>query len=242
MWHLSTSDPIISNIIDTNQWYFSTPAVALVRQTRSSGGDAPSARVRLNSSQTPIGRRLRGVQPAQEYAPAGDPPNSDDLIEGLFREHYPKVVGMLTRLTGDRGRAEELASDAFCKLSGRRRILEHENLTAWLYRAATNAGLDALRSNARRKRREQNAKPTGAGAAEDALQGILRAERCRRVRLILGGLKARDAQLLLLRAEGLAYRELADVLGIHPGSVGTLLARAEAEFERKYRARYGEEV
>jgi DNA-directed RNA polymerase specialized sigma24 family protein len=47
---------------------------------------------------------------------------------------------------------------------------------------------------------------------------------------------------LLLRADGLAYRDLAESLGIHPGSVGTLLARAEAEFERRYRARHGEEV
>jgi DNA-directed RNA polymerase specialized sigma24 family protein len=38
----------------------------------------------------------------------------------------------------------------------------------------------------------------------------------------------------------LAYRELAEALGIQPGSVGTLLARAEAEFERRFRARYGE--
>jgi len=182
------------------------------------------------------------VQPARDYAPAESPADTDDLIEGLFREHYPKVVGMLTRLTGDRGQAEELASDAFCKLSGRRGLLDHENPTAWLYRAATNAGLDALRSNARRKRREENAEPTGAGAAEDALQGMLRAERCQRVRQILGGLKPRDAQLLLLRANGLAYRELAETLGILPNSIGTLLARAEAEFERKYRARYGEEV
>ena len=45
----------------------------------------------------------------------------------------------------------------------------------------------------------------------------------------------------MLRAEGLAYKELAEALGIHSGSVGTLLARAEAEFERRYRSRYGEE-
>jgi len=196
----------------------------------------------LFSSQTPWGRRLRDVHPARDYAPADNPPDTDDLIEGLFREHYPKIVGMLTRLMGDRGQAEELASDTFCKLSGRRGGLDHENLTAWLYRAATNAGLDALRSNARRKRREEGAEPTGAGASEDALQGMLRAERCQRVRQILAGLKPRDAQLLLLRANGLAYRELAETLGIQPASVGTLLARAEAEFERKYRARYGEEV
>ena len=53
------------------------------------------------------GRRLRDVQPAQDYAPSENPADTDDLIEGLFREHYPKIVGMLIRLTGDRGQTEE---------------------------------------------------------------------------------------------------------------------------------------
>ena len=71
---------------------------------------------------------------------------------------------------------------------------------------------------------------------------MLREERCARVRDVLGALKPRDAQLLLLRADGLAYCEVAGTLGIQPGSVGTLLARAEAEFERRFRARYGDDV
>jgi len=62
------------------------------------------------------------------------------------------------------------------------------------------------------------------------------------VRTILSGLKARDAQMLLLRSSGLSYREVAEALGIPPGSVGTMLARAEAEFERKFRARYGDSI
>jgi len=113
----------------------------------------------------------------------------------------------------------------------------------WLYRVATNAGLDALRSNARRKRREEVAgaerRPTGEA---NALEDMLRRERCVRVRDVLGSLKPREAQMLLLRANGLAYRELAETLGIQPGSVGTLLARAEAEFERRFRARYGDDL
>ena len=62
------------------------------------------------------------------------------------------------------------------------------------------------------------------------------------VRAVLGDMKPREAQLLLLRSSGLAYRELAQTLGIQPGSVGTLLTRAEAEFERRFRARYGDDV
>src|ERR1035438_1457847 len=75
-------------------------------------------------------------------------------VEALFREHYSRIAGMLTRLTGDRAHSEEIAADVFQKLSRRPVLLDsREDLTAWIYRVATNAGLDALRTNARRRRR-----------------------------------------------------------------------------------------
>jgi RNA polymerase sigma-70 factor (ECF subfamily) len=47
-------------------------------------------------------------------------------------------------------------------------------------------------------------------------------------------MRPREAQLLILRHSGLAYKEIAAALGVAPGSIGTLLARAEKEFERLY--------
>jgi RNA polymerase sigma-70 factor (ECF subfamily) len=186
---------------------------------------------------------ITGVQPAEEFALTPAAANGA-VFDDIFREHYPRVTGMLARLTGDRAQAEEIAADVFCKLSRRQGMLQHrDHWTPWLYRVATNAGLDALRSNARRKRREEfagNQRPHTGEA--NALDDMLRQERCVRVRDVLGSLKPREAQMLLLRANGLAYRELAETLGIQPASVGTLLARAEAEFERRFRARYGEDL
>ena len=49
-------------------------------------------------------------------------------------------------------------------------------------------------------------------------------------------LKPRAAQLLVLRHSGLSYAEIAQALNVARSSVGTLLARAEKEFERRYRA------
>jgi RNA polymerase sigma-70 factor (ECF subfamily) len=192
--------------------------------------------------------RIRTVHPAGEIAlmpPAGRTEDvgksGDRWFDAIFRAHYSRVVGLLARLTGDRGEAEEIAADVFCKLA--RRGESDGDPAPWLYRVASNAGLDALRSNARRRRREETAAAERwrAGAPDTALDTVLREERRARVREILAGLKPRDAQLLMLRAEGLAYKELAEALGIHSASVGTLLARAEAEFERRYRSRYGEE-
>jgi RNA polymerase sigma factor (sigma-70 family) len=163
-------------------------------------------------------------------------------FDDTFQEHYPRVVAMLARLTGDRAQAEEIASDVFHKLALHPPF--GDNPAPWIYRVATNAGLDASRANQRRRQREREAgvERMRTSDPEDALEGMLRAERRERVRNVLSMLKPRDAQLLLLRASGLAYREVAEAVGIQAGSVGTLLARAEAEFERKFRKRYGDEA
>jgi RNA polymerase sigma-70 factor (ECF subfamily) len=44
-----------------------------------------------------------------------------------------------------------------------------------------------------------------------------------------------------MRHAGFSYRELAEALGIAPGSVGTSLARAEAAFEKVYQNWRGSE-
>jgi DNA-directed RNA polymerase specialized sigma24 family protein len=49
-------------------------------------------------------------------------------------------------------------------------------------------------------------------------------------------MKPRKAQLLILRYTDHSYAEIADILGIASSSVGTMLARAEKDFERRYRA------
>ncbi|HUD99851.1 MAG TPA: sigma-70 family RNA polymerase sigma factor [Bryobacteraceae bacterium] len=166
-------------------------------------------------------------------------------LEDTFRLHYPRLVSVLVRITGDRGRAEELASEVFCRLSSRPALFRPRNhFDGWLYRTAINLGLDALRVDSRRRRHEQAAGTEAArsSSAGDALEDILRAEQRARVQTVLAALKPVYARLLLLRHTGFSYSELAEALALKPASVGTLLARAAAEFEKKYRSRYGGEV
>jgi RNA polymerase sigma-70 factor (ECF subfamily) len=169
---------------------------------------------------------------------------SDTRFEQVFLEHYADIVGVLRRTLGDHTQAEDLATEAFLKLYQRPSLLESDsNIGGWLYRTAMNLGIDALRAANRRNNYELAAgrahaeKPRG----EDALERVLRDERQRRVRDVLAKLKPAQAQLLLLRASGHSYKELAESLGVEPGSVGTLLIRAEAAFEECYLQKYGHE-
>lgn len=168
--------------------------------------------------------------------PAGDW-NADEF-QATFLEHYGAIYRHLFRLLGSPEEAEDLAQEAFLRLYRQRFPPGREhNVRAWLYRVATHLAYNALRSQRRREKREQaEAREVEPLPGMDPAEAALREEARKSVRRALGCLRPRDAQLLLLRYAGLSYREVAEVLGVAPGSVGTLLARAEAAFERAYRA------
>jgi len=169
---------------------------------------------------------------------------ADAHFEELYLGNYSRTVGVLFRLLGDRTRAEELANDVFLKLYRQGLLPSRDgNVAGWLYRTATNLGIDALRASARRRQYEDAAARAKleAGTPADPLDDVLRAESRSRVRAVLARLKPAQAQILILRASGFSYKELAEILGVKGGSVGTMLARAEAEFHKSYLEAYGRE-
>jgi RNA polymerase sigma-70 factor, ECF subfamily len=159
----------------------------------------------------------------------------ETAFERVFLEHYPRVYEVLFRLVGDGAEAEDLALETFWKL-WERAPAQAENLGGWLYRVAVRLGYNALRAARRRLHYEESAGRdalTFDTPVDPARAAEQRAERAR-VRGALGQMPPREAQLLILRYSGLAYKEIAAALGVAPGSVGALLARAEKDFERLY--------
>ncbi len=156
-------------------------------------------------------------------------------FEAIFNEHWPRVYGVIFRLVGEGAEAEDLALDTFWRLH-RRPPGDLSNLGGWLYRVATNLGLNALRARKRRVRYEEEAGKMRLdyGTASDPAVEVERSEERRRVRQVLAKLKPRSAKLLVLRYSGLSYEEIAATLGLSPSSVGTMLVRAEREFEKRY--------
>lgn len=168
---------------------------------------------------------------------------SEAEFEALFLEYYSRIVGVLLRLLGERTRAEELANDVFWKLYRTPAVGEVDGrVGGWLYRTATNLGIDALRAAARRRKYEDAAARTQEeAAAASPLDDMVRAEQRRRVREVLAVIRPAQAQVLILRASGFSYKELADVLELKPGGIGTMLSRAQAEFRKAYVELHGKE-
>jgi len=174
---------------------------------------------------------------------ARQPERAAQDFDALFLAHYAEIYRLLYRIVGAREEAEDLAQEAFLRLHRSPHLWasgeQHEhNVRAWLFRVATNLAYNALRherrSQARQERLADNA--AGNGAAPDPIEAALQMDARTTVRQALAALPARQGQLLVLRYAGLSYRELAVAVAVAPGSVGTLLARAETAFERAYRA------
>ena len=185
---------------------------------------------------------IQGIQASKEPG-ATSRLISPQTFDELFLSTYPSIVGILRRMLGDCGRAEELANEAFLRLySTALPPSAKQNVPGWLYRTAMNLGIDDLRARTRHDRLEREASVAAASnrQSDDGLQLLLRAEKQQRVRAVLAKLKPQWAQLLLLRAAGHSYRELAAELDLSPASVGTMLVRAEVSFEKCYRELFGE--
>jgi len=165
-------------------------------------------------------------------------------FENLFKEHWARVYRHLVRLVGDPSEAEDLALETFLRLYNNRQKQDHGfNMGGWLYRVATNLGLHSIRSWKRRERYELDA---GRYALEEANEAspveILTQEEDRqRVRLALARMNERQSRLLILRHSGLSYKEIANALNLAPASIGSLLVRAERDFEKQYRTLAQEE-
>ncbi|HUI43811.1 MAG TPA: sigma-70 family RNA polymerase sigma factor [Terriglobia bacterium] len=166
-----------------------------------------------------------------------EPWNSE--FERFYLEHYGRVVSVLFRLTANRIEADELAQEVFWKLYRRQLLPSSDgNVAGWLYRTATNLGIDALRREVRRRDYEHQAARAAAqnAPAGGPLDELVRDEKRRRVRQVLARLKPVQAQALILRAGGFSYHEVAAALRVKRVSVGTLLLRAEQAFRNHYRA------
>ena len=167
---------------------------------------------------------------------------SNPDFEKVFREHYPRLVKTLLRLLGNPGLAEELAADAFYRLHQHRsQPLSEGNPAGWLYRTAMNLGLDALRANSRRARREERAQREGLtnDTPGNPLYELLAEEQRARVRSVISRLKPIQGQVLLMGSSGFTCREIAAVLGVKPDSLYVLISRARAQFEKEYVSLYG---
>ncbi|MDG6106676.1 sigma-70 family RNA polymerase sigma factor [Dactylosporangium aurantiacum] len=151
-------------------------------------------------------------------------------LEAVFRAAYPRVVAVAARVLGSRDQAEDVAQEVF--LTFGRSSVPAEEATGWLSVAAAHTALNQLRSGRRRVAREE-AVGGGEAVSPDVADAVVALDERRRVRAALARLPRRQAVALVLRHSGLSYAEVAAALELSPGSVGTVVRRAESALRKE---------
>lgn len=166
-------------------------------------------------------------------------PEFEQLARRLFDEHFGSLFRYLDRLSGDPELAADIAQETFVRLCESERVPDDPR--AWLVAVANNL----YRDDRRRTRRRTLLLASGTGKWEQTSPppepdaALVREEERAMVRAALEQLPQRDRRMLLLRHEGFSYREIARMLGVAEGSVGTLLVRATAAFRAAFREGHG---
>ena len=148
--------------------------------------------------------------------------------DGVYRSLI--VVGL------NRAKAEESTQEAFLRLYAElRNGLAIENPRAWVYRVAHNLGVDALALQARESDLSEAmmaAIPSNGRNAED---GLIEDEGVENLRIAVGRLSKQQRLCLELRAQGLRYQDIAEVLRIRTSTVGEFLRRAFQQLRKSSR-------
>ncbi len=171
---------------------------------------------------------------------------TDEELERLFRLYHLPLVRYLTRRLGDRDWAEEVAQETFLRAL-RQDVLHSER--SWLFAVATNLVRDEARKESHRRTRLQQltleAQAEAASDVRERAAGLSlsdeepspeRARERAMARRAVDALAEKDRLALLMREEGLDYREIAAALDLSVGSVGTTLSRARRRLTETYEA------
>jgi len=141
------------------------------------------------------------------------------LLESLYREHGPALLGYLARAHAEVGTAEDLLQDTFVQaLMHMDRLARAVSPRAWLFAVARNVAISALR----RRRRPQPLPEQLAAPEPDGED-----ERLAAMRRAIDRLPDVHREVLGLRlAEKLSYTEIAEVLEVPIGTVRSRLHNA----------------
>ncbi len=159
----------------------------------------------------------------------------NELMEGTYR----KVYNMAFRLAGNRADAEDLTQEAFFRAYRSFREFEGDRpFENWIFRIVTRLFLDMLRTRRRRIKAVSYDTPLSNGSGDENLyfempdngsnpeQKVLETSFSEDLQRALNSLSPEQRLLITLAdVEGVAYKEIAEILGKPVGTIRSRLHR-----------------
>lgn len=157
-----------------------------------------------------------------------------DLIQRVaqrYEEFHQQVYFYLLATGLSTADADEFTQETFLRLYLHlRKGGSTENIRAWLYRVARNLVTDANRGRqwetAASNHQWELWETTVADPSPDPERELLANEQSARMQRAVRGLTALQIECLHLRAEGLRYREIAELYGVTRAAITDVVRRA----------------
>jgi RNA polymerase sigma-70 factor (ECF subfamily) len=158
-----------------------------------------------------------------------------DAFAALFEAHKDRVYSIALRFSGNPAAAMDIAQDTFLKLlSSIKDFRSEANFESWIYRIVVNRCLDHQRRGRRWMPVIEDFLDALRSSGETVLQELLRVETQRNVQDVVAKLPPEQRIVVVLRyTEGLAYDDIAEILGCSPGTVASRLNRAHRVLHRR---------
>jgi RNA polymerase sigma factor (sigma-70 family) len=169
---------------------------------------------------------------ADQFAPEAASVTFDEA----FMLHHRAVFGTARAVVRDSALAEDVTQEVFLRLYRNFDSTPGDDLLRpWLLRVTINVARNTLRGQNRSVTRDtlyqQNTENTGAAMIHEDYENQAK---LREVRRALDRIKEPMRSCLLLKQQGLSYKEIAETLSIKETNIGSLIARGRKEFVRTY--------
>jgi RNA polymerase sigma-70 factor (ECF subfamily) len=167
------------------------------------------------------------ISPADAYAP---PVTLEEEVTDLFELLRDPLFRYLLSFGLSVQDGEEIIQEVFLALFQHlRNGKPRANLRGWVFRVGHNLALKV--------RQRSGAPSTQAGSrvvdgSPDPEQQALYNQRQQRMSAVIRALPRQDRACLALRAEGIRYREIAEILGVSLGTVALSLERSLTKLGR----------
>jgi RNA polymerase sigma-70 factor, ECF subfamily len=201
---------------------------------------------------------LQNLEAAEKNAPGGDFAHMDDAaimlqlsagnmagFDYLIQKYRKPIIHFMYRMVRNQAIAEELAQEVFLRVYRSRETYRAEaRFSTWLYRIATNLGVNYARDNRHERSAstvyldeadsETGTTPDVADTTLGAEASLLRDERLKAIREHVMSLPERQRLAVLMhKYEGMDYRQIGEVLKLSESATKSLLFRAYQTLREK---------
>lgn len=158
-------------------------------------------------------------------------------FDALYERHARHLFGFILRQVADRAEAEDLLHEAFMAVLRERDAgRSPRSLRAWLYQVARNLCLNRSRLRQRAARALAAVAHTPQAPVEHPERVLEQRQDDDALRQAVARLPNPLAELFHLRAGGLSYQELAEILGVPVGTIKSriheMVGRLREEVQR----------